>query len=186
MSDLFTITREWVKESFGEDKMPHFDRTVYWVEQFKPNADEAFRIAAIAHDMERPFRTGSYEEKIKNSEKGYADDGHLKHHQEEGARLVAEFLKKHQADDRLIDRVSELISKHEVGGNEDQTILKDADSVSFLETQIDGFLKNKVPQVGKEKVRDKFNWMFERITSDEAKAIARPLLEQALQKLNQV
>ncbi len=88
MSDLFTIIREWVKESFGEDKMPHFDRTVYWVEQLKPGADEAFRIAAIAHDIERAFRIGNYEERFKNSEKGFADDERLRHHQEERCEKI--------------------------------------------------------------------------------------------------
>ena len=33
--------------------MLHFDRTVYWLQQLRPDADGALLIAAISHDIER-------------------------------------------------------------------------------------------------------------------------------------
>ena len=57
--DYFSLARQFVVHSFEKsgDVQPlrHFDRTVYWVEQLMPNADEAMRVAAFAHDIERLF-----------------------------------------------------------------------------------------------------------------------------------
>ena len=77
-----------------------------------------------------------------------------------------------------------LVSKHEEGGNDDQNLLKDADSVSFFETNISLFLTKHVQDVGKEKVREKFDWMYKRITSEKAKQIARPWYEEAIKNLD--
>jgi hypothetical protein len=44
----------------------------------------------------------------------------------------------------MIERVMMLVSKHEVGGNDDQNLLKDADAISFLENQIDVFLTKAI------------------------------------------
>ena len=77
----------------------------------------------------------------------------------------------------MIERVKMLISKHEVGGNDDQNLLKDADSVSFLENNVDHFINNLVSETSKEKVKDKFDRTFNRITSQQAREIARPRYE---------
>jgi hypothetical protein len=69
-------------------------------------------------------------------------------------------------------------------GNDDQKLLKDADSVSFFETNVSLFLGEKIKVDGKEKVNQKFNWMFNRITSDKAKQIAQPMYEKAINNLN--
>ncbi len=45
-----------------------------------------------------------------------------------------------------------LVSKHEVGGNEDQNLLKDADSISFFENQVGHFLSKQTAETGKEKL----------------------------------
>ena len=84
----------------------------------------------------------------------------------------------------IIERVKMLVSRHEEGGNDDQNLLKDADSVSFFETNISLFLTKHVQDVGKEKVREKFDWMYNRITSEKAKQIARPWYKEAIKNLN--
>lgn len=96
---------------------------------------------------------------------------------------MVEFLRKHGADKNLIDRVRMLISRHEEGGSEDQNLLKDADSISFFENNVDYFLTKKVLEVGKEKVREKFDWMFNRITFDKAKKIAKKMYQEAIRRL---
>ena len=96
---------------------------------------------------------------------------------------MANFLAENGADTDTIERVKMLISKHEVGGNEDQNLLKDADSLSFFENNVDFFVKEQTARTSREKVKEKFDWMFERITSDQAREIAQPWHEQALQKL---
>ena len=76
-----------------------------------------------------------------------------------------------------------LVSKHEIGGNDDQNLLKDADSISFFETNVDYFVSMAVSEIGKEKVKDKFDWTFNRITSDKAKQFAQQLYQEAIKKL---
>ena len=159
------------------------ERTVFWLKKIKPDVNEALLIAALSHDIERAFRDKTYD-KVEKSEKGYQSEDHLLHHQEKGAEIMAEFLKEKGADEELIKHVSHLISKHEVGGDDDQNLLKDADSLSFLENNIDIFLNEQIKKTGKEKVQDKFNWMFNRITGKKAKELAYPFYEKAIEKLN--
>lgn len=60
MNKYYKKAEQFVKESFvktgKKHEMPHFERTVYWLLKLKPDADEALKIAAIAHDIERAFR----------------------------------------------------------------------------------------------------------------------------------
>lgn len=170
------------EENGSNRDLKHYERTLHWLLQLKPDAGEALQIAAYSHDAERVFRTAEYTG-ISNSTKGFRDEGHLEHHQTTGARLISDFLLKHNADKNLCEEVYALISKHEVGGNENQNLVKDADSLSFFENNVEFFLTKQVEKMGKDKVRDKFDWMFQRITSDEAKGIARGWYESALQRL---
>ncbi len=50
--DLYNKTVEYVDTAF-KGKKAHFERTVYWIEQFLPSITEAHKIAAYAHDIER-------------------------------------------------------------------------------------------------------------------------------------
>lgn len=165
--DLYSKVVEYVDTSFG-GKKPHFERTVFWLEKFYPNYSEAHRIAAYSHDIERAFRS-------KGSEvpENYLDPEFLKHHQRGGAQMMQEFLENNGASQAVIDKVTHLISRHEVGGDEEQDALMDADSVSFFETNAEMFVTKKAPIEGKEKVKEKLDWMFNRIKSQEARELAR-------------
>lgn len=161
----------------------HLLRTTHWIHILKPDADEALLISAIAHDIERGFRNHSTYDNIKKTDKGFMSDEHLTHHQNEGAKIIGEYLDKIGADKKVIERVKILVLKHEVGGNEDQNLLKDADNLSFFENNVDFFINKKVGETSREKVKDKFDWMFNRISSEKAKKIARPWYEGAIKKL---
>jgi len=180
----FQLVKKFVTATFvGAGKkreIPHLERTVYWVKKLNPEADEAFLIAAFAHDIERPLGTKEAMQAILDSPEGYSDKEHLERHQEKGAKIIAEFLEKNGVDQELIDRVKMLISKHEVGGNDEQNLLKDADSISFFETNAPDFITHQLPKVGREKVEEKFRWMFDRITSKKAQEIARPMYEKVM------
>jgi len=185
--DYFEKARVFVMKSFAEKgkphQMKHFDHTVHWITILKPNADDALLIAAVSHDIERAYRK---DDMLENYGKlDYSDDRFIGPHQIRGAQIIADFLKSQGAQALLIERVSHLVSKHEVGGDEDQNILKDADSISFFECNADRFISHKVKQVGKEKVKAKFEWMFNRITTEKARDIARPMYENALKLLAQ-
>lgn len=183
-SELYQKVEQFVIDSFSKagnvDGIQHFRRTVYWIQQLKPDADEVLLIVAVAHDIERAFREPDYSEKF---QKGFRSNEYLTHHQEKGAEIIADFLRKQNADEEVIGRVKQLISKHEVGGSGEQDILKDADSVSFFENNVDYFVTRIVPEVGRENVRDKFDWMFNRISNEKAKQIASPWYKEAIKRL---
>lgn len=167
--ELYDKVVKYVDESFGEKKL-HFKRTVYWIEKFIPNATEAYKIAAYAHDIER----GLGGEK----DRDYLNREFYMAHSESGAEIIGEFLKKNGANVEIINKVKHLISKHEVGGDAEQNALMDADSVSFFETNAEYFVKNRINEDGYEKVKGKFDWMYNRISTGEHKKFAEENYEK--------
>lgn len=181
MSGLFNTVRSYVQESFhNEAQMLHFDRTVYWLQRLKPAADEALLIAAIGHDLERAFRK-KHEDYVQTG-KHFTNEEQLQHHSEVSAQILADFLSKNNAPSNLIQRVKHLVSRHEVGGDEDQNLLKDADSLSFVENNASIFLA-RIDKLGYERVKEKFDWMYNRISSPQAKNWALPYYENMLTAL---
>lgn len=179
---ILSYIKKFVDDSFG-GKQTHFERTIYWTVQLKHDADLAMQIAAYAHDIERSFVNAEKSKKLEESADGFKDEGILQSHQEEGAKVIYEYLVNHGQSIKLAEKVKHLISKHEVGGDEEQNILKDADSISYFECNAEGFIAKFKPLYGIEKVKSKLIWMFERITSDKAKKIAEPMYKEALNKL---
>lgn len=188
MRSLYKKVEEYVVDVFTKagsiDQINHFKRTAYWLKKLKPDANEAMLIAAVAHDIERSYRSTDYST-FNTSQKGFSDKEHLIRHQETGATIMEDYLNKNKVDKEIINEVTSLISKHEVGGTTDQNLLKDADSISYFENQIDHFLNKFVEDTGKEKVRDKFDWMFRRMTTGKAKKIAKPMYASALKRLEE-
>ncbi len=135
---LYELVIDYIDTSYGRH-IPHFERTVFWLEKFLPNFGEAERIAAYAHDIERAFR-----DETKKAPEDYLNIEFLRNHEEGGAEIMRKFLTKHNASNELIETVVHLISRHEEGGDEAQNALMDADSVSFFETNVENFVRKKV------------------------------------------
>lgn len=163
--DLYAKTVKFVNDSFNGKNVRHFERTVFWFEKFVPNFTEAHKIAAYAHDIERGI--------MKERDRDYLNRDFLIQHMEDGARIMGDFLKKEGADDIFIEKVKHLIRGHEIGGDEEQNALMDADSVSYFETNAEMFVKVRVKEDGYEKVKGKIDWMFNRISTEEHKKFAR-------------
>lgn len=49
----FELVTQHVRKLYGENHVDHFERTVYWIKQLKPNADAALLIAGYSHDIQR-------------------------------------------------------------------------------------------------------------------------------------
>ncbi len=183
---IYNKAEQFVFDSFNKigksSQIKHFVQAVHWLKVLSPEADEALLVAAIVHDIERAFRQKDVLEK-KNSA-GFTSLEFYRPHEERGAEIIADFLKQQNVNEGFIERVKMLVSRHEEGGNDDQNLLKDADSVSFFETNVSLFLGEKVKEDGKKKVKQKFDWMFNRITSEKAKQIAQPMYEKAISDLN--
>jgi len=184
--ELYKKVEQFVIDSFtntGKTQgIKHFLRTTYWLKELEPQADEAMQIAAVSHDIERAFRQPDILEI--QTKVGFTDLAFLRLHQERGAEIIGSFLKQQNVSDQVIDKVKMLVSRHEEGGNKEQNILKDADSISFFENNIEHFLTKIAAEKGKDKTQAKFDWMFNRITSNKAKQIAQQWYNEAIKQLN--
>lgn len=181
MRSLYKKVEKFVVDAFTKagkkNDIAHSKRTAYWIKKLKPDADKALLIAGVAHDIERAFY-GDWK-------KGSLDPDALKKHQDLSADEVEKFLKQENINKNIIERVRVLVAHHEEGGDEDQNILKDADSISFFERNFSNFI-SKSKEVGKTQSKIKFDGMFNRITSEKAKQIALPLYEKALKALERI
>ena len=177
MTELYKNIEKYVFDSFRKTgrihEFLHLIRTLHWLEKLKPDADEALRIAAISHDIERAFRRKDVKEIIKKPE-GLTSKIYFKKHEIRGAKIIADYLEIQGAEKKLINRVKMLVSRHEQGGNDDQNLLKDADSIGFFEIYANSELISKmVSYIGKKEAKRKIDFMYDRITSDEAKRITK-------------
>ena len=184
MSFLISNIESYVINSFGDNQTDiiHLQRTAYWIKQLASTADEALLIAAISHDIERAFRKKSTIENNRSS-KSFLDEEDLRHHQEEGAAIIARHLVILNARDELMKKVVRLISRHEIGGYSDENLLKDADSLSFFENNINFFIESMTKRRTIESIHEKFEWMFSRITTPFAKETALPWYKEAMRRL---
>ncbi len=185
--ELYQKTEQFVIDSFIKvnkaRQIKHFTRTVYWVKQLKYDADEALLISAVAHDIERAFRKRDVIQIMQKGGFGFIDKNFLRLHEERGAEIIGNFLEEQNASHKIIDKVKMLVSRHEEGGNDEQNLLKDADSISFFENNIERFLTRKETGTKKNQIREKFDWMFNRITSKEAKQLAEDWYKKAIKDL---
>ncbi len=183
MNELLELSRTWVKENYGKHA-EHLLKAEEWLRRIDPNASQAMILATLTHDMERAF-PGPDSPK-QDPSRGPDDPLYNQAHSERSARIVSEFLREHHASETLVEDVACLIRVHEIGGWPEADWVQAADSLSFLEVNVDFFLN----RIGASQdgwtlntVRAKFDWMYHRIKIPEARALAAPLYKIALQKL---
>ncbi|OGM28319.1 hypothetical protein A2962_00550 [Candidatus Woesebacteria bacterium RIFCSPLOWO2_01_FULL_39_61] len=181
---LVNKVQKWVEEIYSN--AGHLVRTGYWVKRLYPEADDALIIAAISHDIERAYKKGGKPPSPEGKGAKWDDPVYDKWHSERSAGFVSEFLRKEGAAESMIKEISKLISHHEHGGWREADFLRDADSLSFLEINVDMFISRIPDQLTKDEVREKFDYMFNRIGSEKAKKIAKPLYKKAIEKLNKI
>ena len=161
---------DWIEPYWNAE---HLRRTRDWLLELDPDASEALRLAALTHDIERHFPGGPVNDLSVAPEQ---DLEYRRLHSERLARLVTEWLADEGADVALILEVERLILAHELGGAPDEDLLQAADSLSFLEVNVD--LPAKWAAEGRcslERGVDQHRWMLERIRVPRARALAEPL-----------
>jgi HD superfamily phosphohydrolase YqeK len=183
--NIVEVVRDWVKKNYTGDK--HLIRAEYWLKKLKPDADEALVIAVITHDIERAFSEGRRPPSPDVGGAKWDDQEYNLWHGKRSAEFIERFLLDNGVSDRdLINLIKELITYHEIGGDEQKDFIKDVDSISFLENNIDLFLSRIFQDASKEEIKEKFDYMYNRITSKKAKDLARPYYFKALEKLKRV
>lgn len=158
----------------------HFQRTVDYLLILKPDADEAMQIAAYSHDVSRAFQKVSGEETLA-SKKEY--DLYLIEHQRNSADIIKLFLEKNNYDKKDIERIYNMVSHHEVGGDFESDLIKDADSLSYFEVNVLRHIETFTPKIGKDNMKMKIDFMYDRITNEKAKELAKPMYGNAMKIL---
>ena len=156
----------------------HLVRAREWLLVLDPEAGEALRLAALTHDMERHFPGGPVHDVAHVAPD---DEGYRRAHSERSARIVGDWLREHFAADGLVGEVERLVLAHEVGGAADEDLLQAADSLSFLETNVELVVQWATEgRCSRERAKAQHRWMFERIKIERARTLARPLYEEAI------
>jgi len=159
-------------------ELPHAEGILEWVLKLKPDADEVMRISAFAHDIERCVNPNKInkDQMIKEDFPSYLIA--KREHARIGAEVVEKILRKYEVDEVEIKRVKYLIENHEVGGDEDANIVRDADSLSYLTDNFGWYLTKHGP----ERARVKLDYMFDRM-SENGKRLGLPIYQKNLNKL---
>ena len=177
-SQLVTSARAWVIDNYPYNRH-HLLRALEWLDHLAPASSEGVRLATLTHDMERAFPGPDSPEMV-----GLDDPHYNQLHCERSARIVTAWLRDQAAPEPLVREVERLILAHETGGWPEADLVQAADSLSFLDTNVDlflGFIRSgRFPA---DAVRWKFEHTYDRIKVPHARAIAGPLVAQACDKL---
>ena len=118
------------KSSVPEDPL-HSKNILEWLLRLKPDADEALKIAALGHDIERAIE----ERKVKRE--GFSSfDEFKKAHALNSARIMAEIMAECTIGKKLADDIFSLVAHHETGGDERSEVLKEADTISYFDVNL--------------------------------------------------
>ena len=119
------IARSEVPEDPG-----HADNTLEWLLHLGSDAGEALQLAALAHDIDR-----ATPERVRRED--YPDyDAFKAAHARRGARLLRGILEDCGVESAIVNEACRLVEVHEVGGDPDADLLKDADSISYFDVNL--------------------------------------------------
>jgi hypothetical protein len=148
-----------------ESDLTHSRLVLKWVLVLKPEADDAFKIAALSHDIDRAM-TGITEKDLVDYSK---IDEFKKAHAVRSANFIADILKRHEYPAEVISKVQHLVENHECGGDDQTDIIMSADSLAYFEYNIPGYLN----RYGEEQTKKKIQFMHKRLSPEAQKLVAQ-------------
>lgn len=180
--ELIWRADEWIAGYWNAD---HLRRTVHWLRVLDPGVSDALVLAALTHDMERAFPGPDMP--VQDARRG-PDPEYNRRHQERSARIVGEWLRQQGAGESLVAEVEQLIAVHEEGGWPEADLLQAADSLSFLEVNVDLFIAYAATgkhNYGPAEARSRVRHMYDRIRLASARRLAGPLLDAAMARFDE-
>lgn len=175
---LIDRASDWVVTNYPYNSR-HLLKSLEWLDHIAPGASEAVRLSTLTHDMERAFPGPDQPINTKLNDHAY-----YKAHADRSARIVSAWVRDQGGDSALVDEVEALVRAHEFGGWPEADLVQAADSLSFLETNVDLFLG--FARSGRFPARDvgiKFDRSYERIKVPGVQPLALPLLREARRRL---
>ncbi len=158
----------------------HMVNSLEWLDRIAPGSVEATRLAVLTHDMERAFP--GPDQPVWN---GDEDHDYYVAHSNRSARIVGDWLRGQAAEEALVRDVDALIRVHEFGGWPEADAVQAADSLSFLDVNIDLFLDYaRTRRYRVDQIRAKFVYSHTRIRIPALQEISGPMLEVAVARLD--
>ncbi len=132
----------------------HAENTLEWLLRLEPEADEALRIAALAHDIDRAMP-----ERVRRED--FPDyDSFKAAHARRGARLLRGILEDCGVEAAVTCEACRLVERHEAGGDARSDLLKDADSLSYFDVNLPLYLARE----GREEALRRCIWGIRRLS----------------------
>jgi len=152
------------KSKVPEDPI-HSKNTLKWLLKLKPDADDALKIAALGHDIDRAVETKVLRENFDNYDEFKAQHAH------HSAEIMRNIMLEVQFEENVINNVYHLICQHEIGGDPRSDLIKDADSISFFDVNLPLYFQRNDWEESKRRCI----WGFKRLSNkmkEEAKMMA--------------
>jgi hypothetical protein len=159
----FSRIRDVIAHSGIPEDPIHAEDTLSLILELRPDADAALQLAALGHDIERALPET---ERVNRAE--FSDYDLFKAaHAENSARILRGLLKECNLPPDMVDRIVELVRRHETGGDADADLLKDADSLSFFRVNMPYYLERE----GWQNTRYRCLWGMRRLSPSARKRL---------------
>ncbi len=165
MGDIYCVKRKIegiIKGSQVPEDPIHSKNTLECLLKLKADADNALKIAAWGHDIERAME----ERKVKR--KDYRSYDEFKDaHALNSARVLAEIMEECEMPGDLVDDVFFLVRHHERGGTGRANLLKAADTISFFHVNLPYYFMRE----GEEETKRRCMWGLRRLPGNLKKVV---------------
>ncbi len=133
----------------------HADNTLKWLLRLKPDSNKALQLAALAHDIER----ASEKIKIKRGNFG-SYDAFKAAHAKNSVKILRPILVACDVKRDIIENACWLVKFHEVGGEVNSDLLKDADSISYFDVNLPFYFQREGPN----ETKQRSCWGYQRLS----------------------
>ncbi len=151
-----TINEVILQSPFPEEPF-HSLNTLEWVLKLRPEADDAMRVAALGHDIERAFE----EKRVQTGDFDTYEE-YKQAHALNSAQILTQIMEAAGVSQDVVDDVAHLVAHHEMGGDEREETLKNADTLSFFHVCLPLYFDRK----GEELTRKRCVWGYSKLPPD--------------------
>lgn len=166
--DSMQCAQQRIRSAISRSKVPedpvHAESTLEWLLKLRPDADEALRLAALGHDIERAVET----RRVRKSRFRTFDEFKAAH-ASNSAEILRSLLEECRVTERVTTEVCRLVRLHETGGDERSDILKNADSLSYFQDNLPLYYARN----GREETKRRAAWGYARLSPELRRIVAR-------------
>ena len=157
--DSINCAKQKIRAVIAGSQVPedprHADNTLEWLLHLEPDAGDALQLAALAHDIDRAI------EEVKVRREDFDDyDVFKATHAHHGAELLRPILTACGVARDIVDDACRLVEVHEVGGEPQANLLKDADSISYFDVNLPLYFQRE----GWDETKRRSHWGYRRLT----------------------